>query len=88
MPLVLSERDYKLLVLFTKIAGIFLLAGGSIVLVDPPHRIGLGLGLIVAGILVAMAPVPMSVVQPREPDEAIDGAPAAPDLFADPKRRA
>lgn len=82
MPLVLSERDYKLLVLFTKIAGIFLLAGGSIVLVDPPHRIGLGLGLIAAGILVAMAPVPMSVVQPREPE---NGEAASPDLFADPK---
>lgn len=86
MPLVLSEKDYKALVLFTKVAGIFLMTGGSVVLVDPPHRILLGLGLIIAGIIVAMAPVPMSVIQPEEPKEGEPGD-GSPDLFGDPRAK-
>ncbi len=69
MALVLSERDYKLLVLFTKVAGIFLFAAGTITLVDR-HQVGLGLLLVAVGIVVALAPVPMSVVRPKDVDEA------------------
>lgn len=63
MAFVLSERDYKLLTLFTKVAGIFLFAAGSLVLVDK-GRVWMGLGLVLAGIVVALAPVPMTVVRP------------------------
>lgn len=63
MALVLSERDYKLVTLFTKVAGIFLWAAGSITLVDRGEWM-LGLGLILAGTLVALAPVPMAVMRP------------------------
>ena len=72
MALVLSERDYKLVTLFTKIAGIFLLAAGSIVLVDH-HRVWLGLALMLTGVVVALAPVPMTVVRPELPDDEDDG---------------
>lgn len=63
MALVLSERDYKLLTLFTKIAGIFLFAAGTIMMVDHGKAL-LGLVLVVVGIGVALAPVPMTVVRP------------------------
>ena len=63
MPLVLSERDYKLLILFTKIAGIFLFAGGTMLMADH-GRVWLGLLLVAVGVFVALAPVPMTVVQP------------------------
>lgn len=63
MPLVLSERDYKLVTLFTKIAGIFLFAAGSVVLVDQAAVL-LGLGLILLGTFVTLAPVPMTVLMP------------------------
>lgn len=63
MALVLSERDYKLLTLFTKIAGVFLFAAGTIMLID--HRaVTLGLSLIVGGTVVVLAPVPMTVMRP------------------------
>lgn len=68
MPLVLSERDYKLLTLFTKVAGIFTFAAGTISIVDH-GRVGTGLGLVALGILVTLAPVPMAVVRP----EGLDG---------------
>lgn len=68
MALVLSERDYKLMTIFTKVAGLFLMAGGSIVLVDH-QKVWLGLGLLVAGIIVAMAPVPMTVIRPEGFDD-------------------
>jgi len=67
MALVLSERDYKLLVLFTKVIGIFLFAAGTITIVDR-GQVWLGLGLVAAGIFVALAPVPMSVVRPDSVD--------------------
>ena len=69
MALVLGERDYKLVTLFTKIAGIFLFAAGSVVLVDQ-HRVGLGLLLILFGTLVTLAPVPMTVLKPDTLDAA------------------
>jgi UDP-N-acetylglucosamine transferase subunit ALG13 len=72
MALVLSERDYKLVTLFTKIAGIFLMAAGSIVIVDH-HQVWLGLALMVTGVVVALAPVPMTVVRPELPDDEDDG---------------
>ncbi|MES2154569.1 MAG: hypothetical protein V4510_05475 [bacterium] len=62
MPLVLSERDYKLLTLFTKVAGVFTFAGGLVTLVD--HRSLWGLLLIVIGTVVTLAPVPMTVMRP------------------------
>lgn len=74
MPLVLSERDYKLLTLFTKIAGIFLFAAGSIMLLDH-GRPFLGLGLMLLGTVVTLAPVPMTVVRPDTypgDDDALD----------------
>lgn len=64
MPLVLSERDYKLVTLFAKVAGIFTWAGGSVALVDL-GRVWLGLGLMVLGAVVTLAPVPMTVVMPE-----------------------
>lgn len=71
MALVLSERDYKLLTLFTKVAGIFLFAAGSIMLFDH-GRPFLGLGLIVFGTFVTLAPVPMTVVRPDSYPEGDD----------------
>ncbi len=67
MALVLSERDYKLLTLFTKIAGIFTFAAGSIQMVDWGRPL-MGLGLIVLGIAITLAPVPMTVVRPDIPE--------------------
>lgn len=74
MPLVLSERDYKLLTLFTKVAGIFTFAAGTISIVDH-GRVGTGLLLVLLGITVTLAPVPMAVVQPEglESREPRDG---------------
>lgn len=63
MALVLSERDYKLLTLFTKVAGIFTFAAGTITLVDHGHP-GLGIFLVLLGTVITLAPVPMTVVQP------------------------
>lgn len=62
MPLVLSERDYKLLTLFTKVAGIFTFAAGTVMLVD--HRNPWGLLLLLIGTIVVLAPVPMTVLRP------------------------
>ncbi len=72
MALVLKERDYKLVTMFTKIAGIFVFAAGTINIVDF-GRILLGLGLCLLGILVVLAPVPMTVVQPDSFAEATQG---------------
>lgn len=69
MALVLSERDYKLVTLFTKIAGIFTFAAGSVVIVDH-GRVLLGVLLLVLGIAVALAPVPLTVLRPDTADEA------------------
>ena len=69
MALVLGERDYKLVTLFTKIAGIFLFAAGSVVLVDQ-HKALLGFALIVLGTIVTLAPVPMTVLKPDSVDKA------------------
>lgn len=69
MPLVLSERDYKLVTLFTKIAGIFLFAAGSVVLVDQ-GQVLLGIGLILLGTFVTLAPVPMTVLMPDSVEKA------------------
>ncbi len=63
MALVLSERDYKLVTLFTKVAGIFLFAAGTITLVDH-HDAILGLSLVAAGGAVTLAPVPLTVLRP------------------------
>jgi len=63
MALVLSERDYKLLTLFTKVAGIFLFAAGSIMMVDHGKPL-LGFILLSLGTFVVLAPVPMTVVRP------------------------
>lgn len=71
MALVLSERDYKLVTLFSKVAGIFLWAGGSVTLVDH-HRLWLGLGLLLLGTVVTLAPVPMTVLQPQSYADAGD----------------
>lgn len=69
MALVLSERDYKLVTLFTKIAGIFTFAAGSVVIVDH-GRVLLGIFLLVLGIVVALAPVPLTVLRPDTADAA------------------
>ena len=69
MAIVLSERDYKLVTLFTKIAGIFTFAAGTVVLVDH-HKVALALLLVVLGIVVTLAPVPMTVVKPESVDKA------------------
>ena len=69
MALVLSERDYKLVTLFTKIAGIFTFAAGSVVIVDH-GKVLLGVLLLVLGIVVALAPVPLTVIRPDTADEA------------------
>jgi hypothetical protein len=71
MALVLSERDYKLLTLFTKVAGIFLFAAGTIMMMDH-GRPFLGLGLILFGTVVTLAPVPMTVVRPDSYPEGDD----------------
>ncbi len=73
MPLVLSERDYKLLTLFTKVAGIFTFAAGTVVLID--HRNPwLALTLVALGTLVTLAPVPMTVMRPDTyPGDEDDG---------------
>jgi hypothetical protein len=63
MALVLSERDYKLMTLFTKVAGVFTFAAGSVVLAD--HlQVWTGLGLMLLGSVVTLAPVPMTAVRP------------------------
>ena len=69
MALVLGERDYKLVTLFTKIAGIFLFAAGTVVLVDQ-HKVLLALALVVLGTVVTLAPVPMTVLKPDSVDRA------------------
>jgi hypothetical protein len=63
MPLVLSERDYKMLTLFTKVAGIFTFAAGTVTIIDQ-HNAWLGVGLILIGTVVTLAPVPMTVMRP------------------------
>src|SRR5260370_938710 len=55
MALVLSERDYKLLTLFTKGAGVFLFAAGTIMLFDHGRPL-LGLGLTASGTAVTLGP--------------------------------
>lgn len=74
MALVLSERDYKLVTLFSKVAGIFLWAAGSVTLVDH-GSVWLGLGLIALGTVVTLAPVPMTVLQPQSYADADDTLP-------------
>ena len=69
MALVLGERDYKLVTLFTKIAGIFTFAAGSIMLVDH-GRVAVGLTLVLLGIVVTLAPVPMTILKPDSVDKA------------------
>jgi hypothetical protein len=69
MALVLGERDYKLVTLFTKIAGIFTFAAGSIMLVDF-GRVALGLLLVALGIVVTLAPVPMTILMPDSVEKA------------------
>jgi hypothetical protein len=70
MALVLSEGDYKLVTLFSKVAGIFTFAAGTITIVDH-HNVGLGLGLVLLGAIVTLAPVPLTVLRPDtiKPDE-------------------
>jgi hypothetical protein len=63
MPLVLSERDYKLLTLFTKVAGIFTFAAGTVTMLDH-HNWGLGMLLVAIGTVITLAPVPMTVMRP------------------------
>lgn len=63
MPLVLSERDYKLLTLFTKVAGVFTFAAGTVTLVDQGNY-ALGLTLVLVGTIGVLAPVPMTVMRP------------------------
>lgn len=72
MALVLSERDYKVLVLFTKIAGVFLFAAGTIMLLDHGRPL-LGLALSALGTIVTLAPVPMTAVRPDTYPEDEDG---------------
>ncbi len=76
MALVLAERDYKLLTLFTKIAGIFTFAAGSIMLIDHQKAL-LGFGLILLGTFITLAPVPMTVVKPDSVAKADAEAEAA-----------
>ena len=64
MALVLSERDYKLLTLFTKVAGIFTFAAGTITVFDH-GKVWLGLFLVLLGTIITLAPVPMTVLKPN-----------------------
>lgn len=68
MALVLSERDYKIMTIITKVSGMFMMAAGSIMIVDH-GKLWWGLGLLVSGIAVALAPVPMTIVRPEGLDE-------------------
>jgi hypothetical protein len=78
MALVLSERDYKLVTIFTKVAGMFLMAAGSMMIVDY-GRIWLGLGLLAGGIVIALAPVPMTVLRPDTlPEDEASNLPYRP----------
>lgn len=66
MALVLAERDYKLFTLFTKIAGIFLFAAGTSMMIDFQRYI-VGPLLVLLGTFVVLAPVPMTMVRPDDP---------------------
>lgn len=70
MPLVLSERDYKLVTMITKIFGVFTFAAGLVQIVDF-QRAWLGLALVALGTIVTLAPVPMTVLRPDSYD-AVD----------------
>lgn len=73
MALVLSERDYKLVTMLTKIAGIFTFAAGTIMLVDH-GKVGWFFALVLTGIVVTLAPVPMTVMRPDSyPEDEDDG---------------
>ena len=72
MALVLSERDYKLLTLFTKVAGIFTFSAGTITIVDHGKAL-LGAFLVILGIIITLAPVPMTVMKPDTyPDDELE----------------
>lgn len=71
MALVLSERDYKLVTMLTKIAGIFTFAAGTIMLIDHQKVVAFFV-LVSLGIIVTLAPVPMTVMRPDTYDEAED----------------
>lgn len=72
MALVLSETDYKRVTIFTKITGIFLVAASTIMLVDRGNVVAF-LILLVVGSLVALAPVPMTVMRPDTYPDDDDG---------------
>lgn len=68
MALVLSETDYKRVTLLTKITGIFTFAAGTMMLVDRGNLVAF-LILVPLGILVTLAPVPMTVMRPEGYDD-------------------
>lgn len=63
MALVLSERDYKMVTLITKIAGIFTFSAGTIMLVDH-GSVKWFFILVLTGIFATLAPLPMTVIRP------------------------
>jgi hypothetical protein len=68
VPLILSERDYKLVTIFTKLSGMVLFAASTIMLVDKGNVVAF-LILFPLSILVALAPVPMTVLAPDTLEE-------------------
>jgi len=68
VPLILSERDYKLVTIFTKLSGMVLFAASTIMLVDKGNVVAF-LILLPLSILVALAPVPMTVLAPDTLEE-------------------
>ncbi len=68
MALVLSERDYKMVTLFSKIAGIFTFAAGTFSIFTKGEVL-MGVVLLLIGTVVALAPIPMSVMKP----DTLDG---------------
>ncbi len=72
MAWVLSETDYKRVTLLTKITGIFTFAAGTMMLTDRGNVLAF-LILVPLGILVTLAPVPMTVMRPDtlEDDEGM-----------------
>lgn len=64
MALVVSDRDYKRITVFSKIAGVFTFTAGTVSMVDHGEPI-VGIGLVLLGAFFVLAPLPMTVVKPE-----------------------
>ncbi len=68
MALVLSETDYKRVTILQKVAGIFMVAASTIMLVDH-GSLGWFAILFTVGCLTTLAPLPMKVIKPDTVDD-------------------